>query len=57
MNIDQYVFWNGDYMRFGIGTETPNATLLATGNAANQPIFKRPSHICCDLFYQIRIVS
>jgi hypothetical protein len=26
MNIDQYVFWNGDYMRFGIGTETPNGT-------------------------------
>lgn len=25
-NIDQYVFWNGDYMRFGIGTETPNGT-------------------------------
>lgn len=24
VNIDQYVFWNGDYMRFGIGTETPN---------------------------------
>ena len=26
MNIDQYVFWNGDYMRLGIGTETPNGT-------------------------------
>lgn len=26
LNIDQYVFWNGDYMRFGIGTETPNGT-------------------------------
>lgn len=25
-NIDQYVFWNGDFMRFGIGTETPNGT-------------------------------
>jgi hypothetical protein len=25
-NIDQYVFWNGDYMRLGIGTETPNGT-------------------------------
>lgn len=24
MNIDQYVFWNSDYMRLGIGTETPN---------------------------------
>lgn len=26
VNIDQYVFWNGDYMRFGIGTETPNGS-------------------------------
>lgn len=26
MNIDEYVFWNSDYMRFGIGTETPNGT-------------------------------
>lgn len=26
VNIDEYVFWNGDYMRLGIGTETPNGT-------------------------------
>jgi len=26
LSIDEYVFWNGDYMRFGIGTETPNGT-------------------------------
>jgi len=26
MNIDEYVFWNSDFMRFGIGTETPNGT-------------------------------
>lgn len=27
LTLDEYVFWNSDYMRLGLGTETPNGML------------------------------